>query len=492
MIAATIAILIFLLLPYLKAFFFIFYRRKDITFITLFFICITQIAALTFLWSLFIIYFNSEFISYVISTSTTTNSGFVISINAMNLILISSIQIVIIAFILQYNPKRTKSFYVSLFLAEAGLTGALISANMLFFLFSLEILFISVYFLITYRKKEMNIISTGYFIFSQGALLILFITYIYYWSLARNISPSINFSKENIKLVLNYVDEIKIRPSLFMLVTGWLILLPTFPFYALVKDSASKGNTMGTFMLVGCLYPSFYYFFYYWGFDFIPLLKEHEQVKLYIFIVQFVSLFLFLLLSLKERSLKKIFIYLTFIQSPVIFLGFFTGTTTAIIATLYYILFLPISRGLGFLFVDILEISFGTTDNENLKGLFKNYPELRTPAIIAIVSFLLVPLVPFFIQLPIFIESIVITGHDIFYLLFAILILIANIVNIALVFTSIQDYLSPNISDVIIKSEKLRLNNKLVSLKVIALIYIILNIFPFILIELLNKYGGLS
>ncbi len=98
----------------------------------------------------------------------------------------------------------------------------------------------------------------------------------------------------------------------------------------------------------------------------------------------------------------------------------------------------------------------------------------------------------FFIQLPIFIESIVITSHDIFYLIFAILILVANIVNIALVFTSIQDYLSLNISDVIIKSDKLRLNNKLVSLKVIALIYIILNIFPFIIIELLNKYGGLS
>ena len=492
MIAATIAILIFLLLPYLKAFFFIFYRRKDITFITLFFICIAQIAALTFLWSLFIIYFNSELISYVIPSFTHTNSGFVISINAMNLILISSIQIVIIAFILQYNPKRTKSFYVSLFLAEAGLTSALISANILFFLFSLEILFISVYFLITYKKKETNITSTGYFIFSQGALLILFITYIYYWSLTKNISPSVNFSKENIKLVLNYVDETKIRSSLFILVTGWLILLPTFPFYALVKESASRGNTMGTFMLVGCLYPSFSYLFYYWGFDFLPLLKEYEPAKLYIFIVQFVSLVLFLLLSLKERSLKNIFIYLTFIQSPVIFLGFYTGTTTAIIATLSYILFLPISRGLGFLFVDVLETSFGTTDNENLKGLFKYYPELRTPAIIAIVSFLLVPLVPFFIQLPIFIESVVIAGHNIFYLLFAILILIANIVNIALVFTSIQDYLSQNISDVIIKSEKIRPNNKYASLKIISLIFIIMNLFPLIFIELLNKFGGLS
>jgi len=156
----------------------------------------------------------------------------------------------LIVFACPPNSYRARSFYALLLLANAGLTGAFASTNVLLFTIFYELELIPIYLLIAiWGSVKKEYAATKYLIFTAVSGILILVGFLAVGWLAANPNPTFNYES---LLHTNFPVAVQTTLLLILLV-GFGIKTPLVPLHTWLPDTYVESSTSTAMLLGGLL-----------------------------------------------------------------------------------------------------------------------------------------------------------------------------------------------------------------------------------------------
>ncbi len=370
--------------------------------------------------------------------------------------------------------KRQMSFEFFAILLTTILSGfSLISSNDFLCIFiSMEILSISICFLIAYRKNEKSKeIALKYIITSIiSSLLFLFGV-----SLIYGLTGNINIDLINITLKSGGINAFFVISSVLIII-GLMFKLACIPFHNWIID-VNEGADYNV-----CLYISIMpktaaialiLKLYFYIFVYSPILQILTAI------IAVISLFYSAIGAVKESNIKKIFAYSSIMHSSFILITTSLINLYAISSVIFYVIVYIIMNISIWLASYIHNMTYNSDNIEDYKGLYYQSPYYTITFVISLLSLAGFPPFSGFIS-KIYIFS-ALARQDIVYFILLLCVLIASVIGIFCYFKIIKNFFekSKTIINVTGKFRKLK-----IILYVCTFLTVLIGIMPSALIKL--------
>ncbi len=267
---------------------------------------------------------------------------------------------------------RTKGYWINMLLVQTGITGALLSLDIVLFYFFWETMLLPIFLI-------MGMFGTGNKIFSTlkvtvytiaGSLLML-IAILYLGTEYYNEFGTWSFSIDSFTQIstLSYEE----KAWLFMaFATAFAIKIPLFPFHTWITDTYSNAPTGAVFMLSAIMAKLGVYAIVRF---LIPIFPEiYSQFSIFFVCIGIFGLIYFGIAALMQNDIKRMFAYASASHLSFITAGVFSLNAYGMSGALYLIIAHAIATGGLFLLIGILHQETGFKTISNLGGIAKQAP----------------------------------------------------------------------------------------------------------------------
>ncbi len=309
---------------------------------------------------------NGEFLNLSII------NGIVISLGSTKLGAIFAVLtnfITLLVAIELYDEKKTFNSRAAISLIQLTnicLMGCFFSRDLLSFFIFFEISIVPIFFIILiFGGKEKILAARQFFIYTIAGSLLILTAICYLASITGSVNP------EDIKASLNFTNTSG-GVKLFLcsiLVIGFFIKIPTFPFHTWLPLAHVQAPTFGSMMLAGILIKL-------GGFGIIqfvlPIFQDQiEILRPYFLTIGLISLIYASAICFAQKDIKKLIAYSSIAHMSYVVFGIFSGETYGVNGAVFQMISHGVVSAGLFYMVSIIYKRFHTRDIEAYGRLYE-------------------------------------------------------------------------------------------------------------------------
>lgn len=275
------------------------------------------------------------------------------------------------AYLLLWEGK-TKGYWINMLLVQAGVTGTVLSLDVVLFYFFWEVMLLPVFLMIGsfgFGDKVGTTIKVTVYTMFGSLLMFIAISYLGvtynnefgYWSFAFN------------ELVKITTVDYTTRVWLFLaFVTAFAIKIPLFPLHTWIMETYKNAPTGAVFLLSSIMAKLGVYAIVRFM---IPIFPEvYVEFSMYFVAIGIFGLVYFGIAALMQDDVKRMFAYASASHLSFIAAGIFSLNEYGINGALYLIIAHAISTGALFLLIGLVHEQTGFKTMKDLGGIAKQAP----------------------------------------------------------------------------------------------------------------------
>jgi len=298
--------------------------------------------------------------------------NYYIGVDGFSLTILMLIAILIPTSYLLLWEGRTKGYWLNMLLIQTGVTGTLLSLDIILFYFFWETMLLPVFLIIGIFGSGNKVFSTiKVTIYTMAGSLLMFVAILYlgvsffneygHWSFQYNDLTTLTHLGYNEKLFL-----------FLAFATAFAIKIPIFPFHTWITGTYSDAPTGGVFLLSSIMAKLGVYAVVRFMIPFFPDIFV-EFSSWFVFIGVFGMIY-FGIAALMQDDIKKMFAYSSASHLSLIAAGVFSLNSYGINGALYLIIAHAIATGGLFLLIGLLHEQTGFKTIKDLGGIAKKAP----------------------------------------------------------------------------------------------------------------------
>jgi len=294
--------------------------------------------------------------------------------------------VVLYANIMAWNKSYTRSFYGSVFLMQFALIGVFSSLNAILFYFFWELALLPIYYIV-YKwgsGKELNKTFVRFFIYTFIGSLFILAAFILFIVETKTSSFEIT---EMAKVSLS--GKTQILYTLFLLI-GFGVKIPIFPLHSWQGDTYRKSPAEGTILLSGIMLKMGIFGLIRWLLPFQD--DANPFMQKCIIISALIGVIYGSIIALRRNDMKLIAAFSSLSHVGLIVAGIFAYKFVGFQGSVFQMFVHGINIVGIFYIIDIIERSTGTRYLTELGGISSKYPVFSALAFIVILGSIAVPL----------------------------------------------------------------------------------------------------
>lgn len=302
----------------------------------------------------------------------TYGINYYIGLDGFSLTILLMIAILIPSSYLLLWEGKTKGYWINMLLVQTGVTGTLLSLDIVLFYFFWEVMLLPVFLLIGQYGFDNKVFTTiKVTVYTMVGSLLMFIAILYLGVSYHNEFGSWSFAYDNLMKITTIPYDVRIWLFLAFL-TAFAIKIPIFPLHTWIMETYKSAPTGAVFLLSSIMAKLGIYAIVRFM---IPIFPD-----IYVeFSVWFVSIGLFGLIyfgiaALMQDDIKRMFAYSSASHLSFISAGIFSLNQYGINGALYLIIAHAIATGALFLLIGLLQEQTGFKTIKDLGGIAKKAP----------------------------------------------------------------------------------------------------------------------
>lgn len=316
---------------------------------------------------------NSE-MQFVTNVPWILNYGinYYIGVDGFSLTILMMIAILIPTSYLLLWEGRTKGYWINMLMVQTGVTGALLSLDVILFYFFWEVMLLPVFLMIgnfgTGNKIFTTIKVTVYTMFGS---LMMFVAILYLGVAYFEEFGNWSFQYSDLTQITTFSYQEKFWLFLAFL-TAFAIKIPLFPFHTWIMETYKNAPTGAVFLLSSIMAKLGIYAVVRFM---IPLFPDiYIQFSSWFVFIGLFGLIYFGIAALMQDDIKRMFAYSSASHLSFIAAGIFSLNEYGIIGALYLVIAHAIATGALFLLVGVLYDETGLKSIKDLGGIAKQAP----------------------------------------------------------------------------------------------------------------------
>jgi len=323
------------------------------------------------------IYLNFEpqgEMQFVTNVSWITKYGinYYIGVDGFSLTILMLIAILIPTSYLLLWEGRTKGYWLNMLLIQTGVTGTLLSLDIILFYFFWETMLLPIFLIIGIYGTGNKVFSTiKVTVYTMAGSLLMFVAIVYlgvsffneygHWSFQYDDLTTLSGLGANEKLYL-----------FFAFFIAFMIKIPIFPFHTWITGTYSDAPTGAVFLLSSIMAKLGVYAVVRFMIPIFP--DTFVGFSEYFVFIGIFGLIYFGIAALMQNDIKKMFAYSSASHLSLIAAGIFSLNSYGINGSLYLIIAHAIATGGLFLLIGILHYQTGFKTINDLGGIAKKAP----------------------------------------------------------------------------------------------------------------------
>ena len=368
--ATTLSFIIFL--PAVVAFGLMLTTRDVNTIRNIAFLTTTVILALVL--KLYLEFIPSEQMQFVtnIPWIETYGINYYIGLDGFSLTILMMIAILIPTSYLLLWEGKTKGYWINMLLVQTGVTGTLLSLDIVLFYFFWEVMLLPVFLLIGqygFGNKVFTTIKVT--VYTMVGSLLMFIAILYLGISFKNEFGYWSFAYDKLMQISSINYDTKIWLFLAFLI-AFSIKIPLFPLHTWIMETYKNAPTGAVFLLSSIMAKLGIYAVVRFM---IPIFPDiYIEYSIWLVFVGLFGLIYFGIAALMQDDIKRMFAYASASHLSFIAAGIFSLNSYGINGAFYLIIAHAISTGALFLLVGLMQEQTGFKTIKDLGGIAKKAP----------------------------------------------------------------------------------------------------------------------
>ena len=300
--------------------------------------------------------------------------NYYIGVDGFSLTILMMIAILIPSAYLLLWEGRTKGYWINMLLVQTGVTGTLLSLDIVLFYFFWEVMLLPVFLMIGINGTGNKVFTTiKVTVYTMGGSLLMFLSILYLGVTYFNEFGVWSYQLDNLTQIttLSYNEKLFL---FFAFVTAFGIKIPLFPFHTWIMDTYKNAPTGAVFLLSSIMAKLGVYAIVRFM---IPLFPEiYVEFSMWFVFIGLFGLIYFGIAALKQDDIKRMFAYSSASHLSFIAAGIFSLNSYGVNGALYLMIAHAIATGGLFLLVGLIHYKTGFKTMSDLGGLAKQAPIL--------------------------------------------------------------------------------------------------------------------
>lgn len=276
------------------------------------------------------------------------------------------------AYLLLWNNRRPKLYWISLLLIQSGISGTLFSLDLILFYFFWEVMLLPVFMNIGLFGSGNRVFSTlKVTIYTMMGSLFMFVS-ILYLGVAHYYEFAVwSFALSDLVQITTITHA-----QAWLLFLGFMIAfaikIPLFPFHSWLLETYSNSPTGGVFLLSSIMAKLGVYALVRFVFPLFPSVVKEASLAMVMLGIW--GLLYFGIAALSQHNIKRMLAYSSASHLGLIVAGIFSLSVHGMMGSAYLMVAHAIATGGLFLLVGIMERNLGIRSIDNLGGIAKKAP----------------------------------------------------------------------------------------------------------------------
>ena len=302
----------------------------------------------------------------------TYGINYYIGLDGFSLTILMMIAILIPTSYLLLWEGKTKGYWINMLLVQSGVTGTLLSLDIVLFYFFWEVMLLPVFLMIGSFGFENKVFTTiKVTVYTMAGSLLMLIAILYLGVAYHNEFGVWSFSYDKLMQISIISYETKIWLFLGFLV-AFGIKIPIFPLHTWIMETYKNAPTGAVFLLSSIMAKLGVYAIVRFM---IPLFPEiYVEFSMWFVVIGLFGLIYFGIAALMQDDIKRMFAYSSASHLSFISAGIFSLNSYGINGALYLIIAHAIATGALFLLVGLIHEQTGFKTIKDLGGIAKKAP----------------------------------------------------------------------------------------------------------------------
>ena len=302
----------------------------------------------------------------------TYGINYYIGLDGFSLTILMMIAILIPTSYLLLWEGKTKGYWINMLLVQSGVTGTLLSLDIVLFYFFWEVMLLPVFLMIGSFGFENKVFTTiKVTVYTMAGSLLMFIAILYLGVAYHNEFGVWSFSYDKLMQISMIPYDTKIWLFLGFLV-AFGIKIPIFPLHTWIMETYKNAPTGAVFLLSSIMAKLGVYAIVRFM---IPLFPEiYVEFSMWFVVIGLFGLIYFGIAALMQDDIKRMFAYSSASHLSFISAGIFSLNSYGINGALYLIIAHAIATGALFLLVGLIHEQTGFKTIKDLGGIAKKAP----------------------------------------------------------------------------------------------------------------------
>ena len=302
----------------------------------------------------------------------TYGINYYIGLDGFSLTILMMIAILIPSSYLLLWEGKTKGYWINMLLVQSGVTGTLLSLDVVLFYFFWEVMLLPVFLLIGlygFGNKVFTTIKVT--VYTMAGSLLMFIAILYLGVAYNNEFGHWSFAYDKLMTISTLDHNAKIWLFLAFL-AAFAIKIPIFPLHTWIMETYKNAPTVAVFLLSSIMAKLGVYAIVRFM---IPIFPDiYVEFSTWFVAVGLFGLIYFGIAALMQDDIKRMFAYSSASHLSFIAAGIFSLNSYGINGALYLIIAHAIATGALFLLVGLMQEQTGFKTIKDLGGIAKKAP----------------------------------------------------------------------------------------------------------------------
>jgi len=335
---------------------------------------ITTIITLLLVMKIYLNFEPKAEMQFVTNISWISKYGinYYIGVDGFSLTILMLIAILIPTSYLLLWEGRTKGYWINMLLIQTGVTGTLLSLDIILFYFFWETMLLPIFLIIGIFGSGNKVFSTiKVTTYTMAGSLLMFVAILYLGVSFFNEYGHWSFQYNDLTTLTNLSANEKLFLFLAFL-TAFMIKIPLFPFHTWITATYSDAPTGGVFLLSSIMAKLGVYAVVRFMIPIFP--DTFVQFSDWFVFIGIFGMIYFGIAALMQNDIKKMFAYSSASHLSLIAAGIFSLNSYGINGALYLIIAHAIATGGLFLLIGLLHDQTGFKTIKDLGGIAKKAP----------------------------------------------------------------------------------------------------------------------
>ncbi|MBP9490726.1 MAG: NADH-quinone oxidoreductase subunit M [Aliarcobacter sp.] len=302
----------------------------------------------------------------------TYGINYYIGLDGFSLTILMMIAILIPTSYLLLWEGKTKGYWINMLLVQTGVTGTLLSLDIVLFYFFWEVMLLPVFLMIgAYGFGDKVFTTIKVTVYTMAGSLLMFIAILYLGVAYNNEFGVWSFSYDKLMQITTIPYDVKVWLFLAFL-AAFAIKIPIFPLHTWIMETYKNAPTGAVFLLSSIMAKLGVYAIVRFM---IPLFPEiYVEFSTWFVAIGLFGLIYFGIAALMQDDIKRMFAYSSASHLSFIAAGIFSLNSYGINGALYLIIAHAIATGALFLLVGLMHEQTGFKTIKDLGGIAKKAP----------------------------------------------------------------------------------------------------------------------